>query len=164
MREIRFESIRFRPFALADVELLAEWLAEADLGVPAGVDDQAWGRRMLTDPGIVCGAATRAEDGATQGFFRLDLAPDNTAEVTLIVSPALRRCGLGGILLEEALAEARRRGLRELFAVVNDWNRAGQGFFLSAGFEPSGTQLRDFVHLRRIVHGSDREHPLEITV
>jgi len=103
-------------------------------------------------------------DGAVHGFFRLDVGPDGVAEVTLIVHPGQRRRGLGAELLEAALAEARRRGLRRLLAVVQDTNEKGYRFFSSRGFEPTGVWLPRTIHLARVVHGAEAQPPLEITI
>lgn len=153
--------LEFRPFVEADAEVLGGWLEAAGLGVPAGLGTGAWGRRVVADPRIVCRAALLEQ--RVVGFFRLDVAPDRTAEVTLITAPDERRRGLGRGLLEGALASARRRGLRGLIAVVQDSNHAALGFFAQVGFETSGVVMPGFVHLVRMVHRADRQPPLEIT-
>lgn len=153
--------LEFRPFVEADAEVLGAWLEAAGLGVPAGLGTGAWGRRVVADPRIVCRAALW--QGRLVGFYRLDIAPDRTAELTLITAPSERRRGVGRALLEGSLATARRRGLRGLIAVVQDNNHSAVSFFAQEGFEISGVAMPRFVHMVRIVHRADRQPPLEIT-
>jgi ribosomal protein S18 acetylase RimI-like enzyme len=152
--------LAFRPFEAGDLPLLEAWLAEARLGAPAGVSRRALLRRLLEDERILVFAAER--DGAVVGFARLDLAPDRSAELTLIVDPGRRRRGAGRALLLRVLEEARSRGLRRLVAVVAHANEVGRAFFAEVGFEPSDVRVPGFDHLERVVHRSDREEPLEI--
>ncbi len=162
---------RFRPFALEDVPVLGAWLEGAGLGVEGLLARSDWGQRVIRDPRILCRAAiatgsvtrTGAAD-AVVGYFRLDLAPDRSAEVTLIVHPLHRRGGIGGALLAAALTEARRVGLRRMLAVIHDHNDGALEFFEKAGFEPAGVVMPGFVHLARMVHRSDHQPPLEIVV
>jgi ribosomal protein S18 acetylase RimI-like enzyme len=160
MHKVRTD-LEFRPFAEADAELLGRWLHTAGLGVPQGLGSGAWGRRVVADPRIVCRAAVVAGDPV--GFYRLDLAPDRTAELTLIVAPGRRRQGIGRVLLEAMLGEARQRGLRGVVAVVQETNVPALSFFRAAGFEESGVAMPGFVHLARLVHRADRQPPLEIS-
>jgi len=152
--------LTFRRFTERDGPLLARWLSEAGLGESRGMDPVGWPRRILENDRIVCFVAEFR--GSVCGFFRLDIAPDRTAELTLLVAPGLRRRGFGRTLLESALVEARRRRLKRLIAVVDQQNPSALGFFLSGGFEFSGAVVRGFDHLERWVHGGDRERPLEI--
>jgi ribosomal protein S18 acetylase RimI-like enzyme len=151
----------FREFVESDGPLLAEWLELAGLRVPS---DLAAGKcdRLCTDPRIALRVATDAE-GAVLGFSRLDLAPDNTAEITLIVSPGYRGRGIGRGLLQDALEAGRHRGLRRVFAVIEEDNVVAQGFFFSAGFERTGVWMAGYVHLHRILHRSHADpEPLDI--
>ena len=152
--------LQFRPFRASDSALLGVWLTACGLGVPPGVDDHTWARRIIQDPNILCWAATQAD--RTVGFLRLDKAPDRSAELTLIVHPDRRRVGLGNQLLEEALRQVRIEGVHRLMAVVEVDNEAAQGFFLHAGFETELTG-NGYVRLSRLVHGADQQPPLEIS-
>lgn len=155
----------FRPFGEADATVLEPWLREAGLLVPPGTKSGSWARRITEDPRILvrvaCFAGRPAE---VVGFFRLDLAPDRVAELTMIVSPEHRRKGLGRALLAAALAEARSLSLRRILAMVVGDNHAGFGFFLDRGFEETGIHLQGFRQLARVVHGADRQPPLEISI
>ncbi|MHC4079376.1 MAG: GNAT family N-acetyltransferase [Planctomycetota bacterium] len=152
--------LQFRPFRTTDSTLLGAWLSACGLGVPRGVDDHTWARRVIQDPNILCWAATLA--GRTVGFVRLDIGPDRTAELTMIVHPDRRRVGLGMALLDQALCWARERGLCRLLAVVESANEVAQCFFQHAGFEATGAS-NGHVHLSRLVHRADEQPPLEIS-
>ena len=154
-------ALHIRPAVAADLALVGPWLRRAGLGLPERLDDDLWGRRAIEDPRIVCSVGV-GEAGDTLGFFRLDVAPDRVAEITLLVAPGHRRRGLGSQLLERALGEARRRGLRRLEAVVQVDNRSARAFFEEAGFEPTGRVVPGFVHLARVVHRAEHQPPLEI--
>lgn len=154
---------RFRDFEPGDAPELFAWLDGAGLACPSAVQGALWIERICSDPRILCVTGTEA-DGAIFGFFRLDVAPDRTAELTLIVGPDGRRRGRGSKLLEAALVRARELRLRRLLAVVAETNQKAQRFFARRGFEPTGVWLPQTVHLARVVHGSQAEPPLEISV
>ena len=138
-------NIDLRPFTTADLEVVAPWLEAEGLGVPGGISHKLWGHRLSTDDRIVCRVAT--EGGRQIGFFRLDLGPDGTAEISLMVSPDRRRCGIGRHLLAAARAEASRLDVSRLVAAVRRDNAEALAFFLSARFSDSGLSVPGFVHL-----------------
>ena len=153
--------LSFRAFELHDVEILGPWLRAAELGVPNRVLAADWGRRVVGDPRIVMRVAEEA--GGAVAFFRLDLAPDRSAEITIFIDPQRRRAGVGSRVLEEALRETRRLGVRRLLAVIERRNRVAREFFFAAGFEPRESRETGFDHLERIVHSAGQQPPLEIT-
>lgn len=154
--------LQFRPVAAADLAVLAPWLEAVGLGVPAAVRDASWAARVSSDPRILCLTARDAGE-AIVGFVRLDLAPDRTAEVTVLVAPEARRRGVGSALLERALTEARRKALRQLVALIQLDNEPAQGFFDQAGFEPTGRHVPGFLHTARSIHRAEHQPPLEIS-
>lgn len=154
------EPLAFRPFKTADAPLLGAWLAAVGLGVPPGVKVVSWADRLIQDPNISCWVAERGRHAA--GFFRLDSGPDQQAELTLIVAPGCRRAGIGRRILEEALSQARARGLRKILAVVTHSNEDALAFFQDAGFDRSEVHSTQHVHLHRLVHRGERQPPLEI--
>jgi ribosomal protein S18 acetylase RimI-like enzyme len=155
------KSLQFRPFQATDSVLLGAWLEACGLGVPKGVADQTWARRMLTDPNIGCWAACEA--GQVVGFLRLDTGPDRSAEVTLIVHPQFRRRGFGQQIVEQALREARSKGLRRLLAVLESGNHVAHNFFQNIGFEEDGGIRNGHLRMSRLVHRADQQPPLEIS-
>lgn len=152
--------LAFRPLEAGDVDVLAGWLRDADLG--RGLESASARARAISDPRIVCQVAID-EHGRRVGIYRLDLAPDQTAELTLVVAPDARRRGVGSRLLAAALETARRLGLRSLVALVTTGGAGAKAFFLASGFESLGEASPGFVRLSRIVHSGESLPPLEIT-
>ncbi|NUO16280.1 MAG: GNAT family N-acetyltransferase, partial [Planctomycetaceae bacterium] len=148
----RLPSLRYRSTEPGDLAALGTWLAGAGLGVPEEVKGRSdWSRRLFSDPHILCRTAVTST-GQIAGFYRLDLAPDRSAEITLIVAPSRRRKGVGQSLLDHALEDARRRGLRYLVAVIQAQNEPARHFFEGAGFAPCDSHLPGYLVLRRLVH------------
>lgn len=146
--------LSFRPFARADLALLRAWLTQTGLSVPALAPDQL-ARRLIQDPAIRCLAACDAGDAANDrpiGFMRLDLSPDQAAEVTLIVSPTSFRKGVGRAMLEHGIAMSRQHGWQRLWALVRAENHPARRLFERAGFEEAANPLHGYVHLVRLVH------------
>ncbi len=156
------DSIRFRSFVQGDVDLLGAWLRASGLGVPEGIAPSSWGRRLAADPMIKCRAACGPR-GEVLGFYRLDLAPDHSAEITLIVDPRCRRLGVGRLMISEILEEARQTGIKKLLAVVEEGNEAGRDFFPGFGFETKARGVPGYLHFERIIHGGEQLPPLDIS-
>jgi ribosomal protein S18 acetylase RimI-like enzyme len=160
MRKI-LDTIRFRSFVESDVDLLGAWLRGSGLGVPEGVAAETWGRRLAQDPLILCYAVCSLD--SVVGFYRLDLAPDRTAEITIIVDPGNRRLGLASAMMSEILTMARQRGVSRLLAVVEEGNRGGAEFFHGFDFEQRAPQISRYLYFERILHGAESQPPLEVT-
>lgn len=146
---------------MGDAPRLERWLAAAGMPLPDRVARDVWAGRMAGGDARIHALAGLVGRVAV-GFVRMDLAPDRCAELTLIVDPRLRRRGLGRQLVERALVEARRLGLRRLVALVRPENDPALRLFGEHGFETSGVRVVGFEHLARVVHRADRERPLEI--
>lgn len=98
------------------------WTAELFWSELAGVPETRWYVVAETD-GELCGYA---------GL----LVGDGTADVqTLAVAPRHQRRGLGSMLLDALIAEARTRGARELLLEVRDDNEAALALYGRYGFE-----------------------------
>lgn len=153
--------LQVRPFCLTDAVAVEPWLTGPGLSLPGGAARTNWPQRLLADSHIL---AQVAECGGRQvGFVRLDCGPDRIAEITLVVAPEARRRGLGRTLFLAALAQARRRWLWRLVAVVDLGNQPALTFFQELGFEPDGL-LGDRLRLSRLVHAGDHQRPLVIDV
>ena len=108
---------------------------------------EAWNRRQVADAlmlanthCLVVGAdATRTlcepEDAA--GFALLRKAADEEELLLLAVSPQYRRKGIGGRLLEHAMAQALARGSAHIFLEMRDGNPA-EFLYRDFGFEQIG--------------------------
>lgn len=105
-----------------------------------------------------------AADGAVDGYAGL-LAPAGAEQAdiqTIAVVERARRRGLGRTLLRELLAEARRRGAREVLLEVRADNPGAHALYLAHGFERIATRPRyyqpagvDAVIMRRALTEGD---------
>lgn len=73
--------------------------------------------------------------GRVLGYAGLVVAGHQGDVTTLAVAPDHQRGGLGARLLEDLLAEARRRGAAEVVLEVRAENLAAQALYARAGFE-----------------------------
>jgi RimJ/RimL family protein N-acetyltransferase len=82
------------------------------------------------------------EDGGLAGWLSVEVLPYRRARhvgyLVLGVDANQTGRGLGGALLAEAVAEARRRGLRRLELTVMTDNLRALGLYLRAGFAVEG--------------------------
>ncbi|MDE3053956.1 MAG: ribosomal protein S18-alanine N-acetyltransferase [Gemmatimonadota bacterium] len=104
-------------------------------------------------PGVVPGAADRV-----LGYVVAIFAADEGEIANLAVAPDAQGRGLGGGLLDAALAEAERRGARVLYLEVRESNHAARALYRSRRFEEAGRRrgyyrrpVEDALLLRRIV-------------
>jgi ribosomal protein S18 acetylase RimI-like enzyme len=103
------------------------------------------------------GEKTKPEDvlvavvgGEVAGYLRLGrptplAASDHVAMVTgIAVDPARRRQGVGRVLIDAAIAEARRRGARRLTLRVLGKNEPARRLYEAAGFAVEGVLRGEF--------------------
>jgi ribosomal protein S18 acetylase RimI-like enzyme len=89
-------------------------------------------------------------DGRLGGYVRLGRvfpipANDHVLQISgIAVDPAVRRRGVGRLLLDAAIGEARSRGARRLTLRVLAHNEAAVGLYRSAGFETEGVLRGEF--------------------
>ncbi|MDX3103750.1 ribosomal protein S18-alanine N-acetyltransferase [Nonomuraea angiospora] len=81
-------------------------------------------------------------DGEIIGYAGLASASDQADVQTIAVLEKHQGTGVGGALLTELLAEAGRRGAREIFLEVRADNPRAQGVYRHYGFEEIGTRRR----------------------
>lgn len=74
-------------------------------------------------------------DGELAGYAGASFAIDTAEIQTLAVAPAHQRRGLGTLLLETLVAEAVRRGARELLLEARADNEAALALYAKHGFE-----------------------------
>ena len=84
--------------------------------------------------------AVEAADGALLGWAGVMVVQDAAEIMTVGVVPAARRGGLARLMLAELLAEAVRRGAREVFLEVRIDNEAARALYGSEGFEQIGVR------------------------
>jgi ribosomal-protein-alanine N-acetyltransferase len=78
------------------------------------------------------------------GLLSLPGAPDADVQ-TIAVVPGARGRGLGRALLTQLVAEARRRGAREVFLEVRADNPGAQHLYETAGFEAIAVRPRYYM-------------------
>ena len=76
--------------------------------------------------------------GAVRGYAGLLVVGAEGDIQTIAVDPALRGGGHGRALMEALIAEARRRGVREIFLEVRADNPIAHGLYLRLGFAELG--------------------------
>jgi ribosomal protein S18 acetylase RimI-like enzyme len=139
---------KLRPFAVGDAARVGPWLDGPGVSLPPGDLAGRWAQRLIGDPRIAAFVAVCG--GIPVGFGRLDIGPDRVAELTLAVDPALRRQGHGGRLLEMLLAEANRRSVRRLQAIVDLSNQPALSLFAAQGFEEAAVDGQAVCFVRRL--------------
>jgi len=142
--------VRIRPAVSADVARIAEIYAEAvrngtasyELDPPSPEEMQA--RFSLLSQGGFPYLVAAARDGiagyAYAGPFRPRPAYRFIVEDSIYVAPEATGKGLGRMLLERLLVEARTLGFRQMVAVIGDGSPASPSVRLheSLGFRQSG--------------------------
>jgi ribosomal-protein-alanine N-acetyltransferase len=78
-------------------------------------------------------------DGQVAGYASAWLLLDELKINKLAVAGAFRRRGLGRLLVERLLDEARARGVRAVRLEVRESNRAAQALYLGGGFAVTST-------------------------
>lgn len=98
-------------------------------------------------------------DSEIVGYAGMAAAADQADVQTIAVLDKHQGTGIGGALLTELLAEATRRGTREIFLEVRADNPRAQGVYRHFGFEEIGTRRRyyddgtDAIMMRRKLDG-----------
>ncbi len=118
----------------------------ADAGLLAALHRECFGSRgwslaqisgslgLSTTVGFIAEA-----DRQAAGFILCQMTPDEEAEVlTICVMPALRRKGIGALLLNAAFAAAKERKAARLFLEVAADNEAALALYEKAGFRVIG--------------------------
>jgi ribosomal-protein-alanine N-acetyltransferase len=122
-----------RPLTAGDIDTIlataaaspeaAQWTREAYAG-------------LLSD--LHRGACLVAEiGGSAVGFICFRIVSDEAEVLNLAVTPAVRRQGVGSLLLDEALREAALQGARRVFLEVRESNQPALEFYRRLGFSVS---------------------------
>jgi ribosomal protein S18 acetylase RimI-like enzyme len=85
--------------------------------------------------GIETVRVARTREGEDAGLIMLKVLSEGAGYVYYVAVPRrFRRMGIGGRLLDEGLALFAERGVREVFASVEEENAGSQALFTSRGF------------------------------
>ncbi|MVA98196.1 GNAT family N-acetyltransferase [Nitratireductor sp. CAU 1489] len=131
-------------------EFLAERLLSADAAALSSLHADGFARpwsdgefAALLDQETVFGFAARevGRPGAAPGGFVLARQAAGEGEIlTLVVAPALRRCGLGWLLMDAVLRELYAQRAEALFLEVDETNRAAVALYRKLGFSQVGAR------------------------
>lgn len=130
--------IRIRTAGEADLDAV---MALEQAAFPASAWERAtmraeiaseWGRYVIAVDG----------EGAALGYAGLRAVGVEGDVQTIAVAESARGRGIGRALLAELLAEAERRGVRELFLEVRADNAAARALYESVGFREIGVRPR----------------------
>jgi ribosomal-protein-alanine N-acetyltransferase len=126
--------LTLRPATAADVARIAE-IERASFADP-------WSAGSFRSVLAHAYAALTVADGpggeSVIGYSVIWFVADEAELANLAVAPACRRSGVGGALLDGAIAEARSRGALTVYLEVRDSNEAARGLYRSRGFEEVG--------------------------
>lgn len=128
---------RLRPARYED--LAALWAIESR------AHSHPWSRSLLEGSLDSADSVIVAEDGDARilGYAVLSVAIDDADLLNIAVEPRLRRRGIGAVLLEGVLAEAKRRGARQCFLEVRSGNQPALALYRRFGFTEVGRR-RDY--------------------
>lgn len=100
-------------------------------------------RRTLRNSEVVL--AARTPDGADVGLIMLKSLSEGPGYVYYVaVAPGFRERGIGGRLLDEAIAHFARAEVEVVYASVEEENAESQALFASRGFERAqGSELAE---------------------
>lgn len=102
--------------------------------------DQPWSAVVIaayTRYRHLCGWVTE-DDGVVVGYLLANIVLDEANIDNLGVDPARQRTGIARRLLDHAMAQFRKRGIRQVWLEVAVPNGAARSFYLAAGFDEVG--------------------------
>ena len=109
----------------------------AQAGLPEAWDAGAFAT-LLAMPGAQGCLALDPETGAPVGLALWRVAADEAELLTICVSPASRRQGLGSVLLAAALDRVRARGAERMLLEVAADNGPARSLYGAHGFQACG--------------------------
>ncbi len=130
------------PAAIAVVPMTAEHINALMAHEQAMFGTEAWSaasyRSELADTERRHYLAAVTESGDLLGWGGVMVVADSAEILTVGVVPTARRRGIARLLLDDLLAEARRRGAVEAFLEVRTDNDAARALYLREGFAEVG--------------------------
>jgi len=100
----------------------------------------AWSLAQISESlSLATTHALKATDQShLMGFIMIQYVGSEAEVLTVCVAPAYRRRGIGRGLVEAGLAEARVRGVRDVFLEVAADNLEAASIYMKAGFQLTG--------------------------
>jgi ribosomal-protein-alanine N-acetyltransferase len=99
-------------------------------------------RQALENPGVFFRVATEGADGAVVGYVVAWFAGGEGEIANVAVAPAARGRGIGGLLLDAAIAAAAEHGAEALYLDVRESNARARALYDSRGFVEVGRRRR----------------------
>jgi ribosomal-protein-alanine N-acetyltransferase len=116
-------------------------MVPADLPILKAIEDaaqrQPWSLAQLRSE-LEHGTGFVYGEGAPEAFIFLRFACDEMEIVNIAVRPDCQKRGIGGRLIERALAAARKSNIKKVFLEVRPSNRAALGLYRKHGFGATG--------------------------
>lgn len=106
---------------------------------------QAWSEQMIADEladGVTRWYIVAEREGAVAGYAGLAVFGDEAHVMTIGTDPLLQGRGVGRTLLRALLAEAERRGVRQVILEVRVDNAPAIAMYESEGFVAVGVRKR----------------------
>jgi ribosomal-protein-alanine N-acetyltransferase len=120
-------------------------------------------RQAVDNPGVFFRVATEGAGGPVVGYVVAWFAAGEGEIANVAVAPSARGRGIGGMLLDAALAAAAENGAEALYLDVRESNARARALYDSRGFVEVGRRRRyyrrpseDAIVLRRIIGGTAR--------
>lgn len=92
----------------------------------------------LLDRPQVMGLKAMVNGGDIAGFILTQVIAEEAEILTICVDPALRRAGVGRLLLAEACRQLQARGAQSLFLEVSEDNEGARALYAQSGFVAVG--------------------------
>ena len=102
-----------------------------------------WSRQSLIDEIVHNDKAVyycALHNGKAVGYAGMWQVLDECYITNIAVHPEFRKSGVGSMLMEELLKEARRRGITAVTLEVRKSNETAKALYRKYGFEPGGTR------------------------
>lgn len=164
-QQTQMDQLILRQARQDDARLLWEWANDPIVRASSLSPDPilweshlAWCQARLASASTMMLLAEKAGSRTPVGQVRFDLEDEDTAAIDISVAAAARNHSAGTILLEEALAEVRRRGFcSKVIARVKENNAPSRRLFEKACFTCLGFQTvrgSRLLTYQRILSGS----------
>jgi ribosomal-protein-alanine N-acetyltransferase len=115
-------------------------------------------RQAVDNPGVFFRVATEGAGGRVVGYVVAWFAVDEGEIANVAVAPSARGRGIGGVLLDAAIAAAGHRGAEALYLDVRESNTRARALYDSRAFVEVGRRRRyyrrpaeDAIVLRRAI-------------
>lgn len=99
-------------------------------------------RQALENPGVFFRVATEGAGGPVVGYVVAWFAADEGEIANVAVAPSSRGRGIGGLLLDAAIAAAAEYGAQALYLDVRESNAPARALYDSRGFVEVGRRRR----------------------